>query len=177
MSKAPRPSWGACPKPQGKKWWPWYQEAPRAGKARPQSGGSQPSTALECCSHDQTQRGSHQLKLDHGWAGGWPQVKPGNCPPVAVQPPLALPTSWTATLEWEEGEKETSGLEHELNPSQKWEFCLWRQSKKKQNCSPAQLGTGHRQGARQLLGWQFVTHTFHIKDYPQRHHMYFKKKK
>lgn len=31
------------------------------------------------CSHHQTQRASHQLRLDHGWAGGWPQVKAGNC--------------------------------------------------------------------------------------------------
>lgn len=31
------------------------------------------------CSHDLTQRGSHQLRLDHVWAGGWPQAEPGNC--------------------------------------------------------------------------------------------------
>lgn len=60
------------------------------------------------------------LGLDHVWAGGWPQAEPGNWSPVGVQPPLTLPSSWAATLKWEEGEKEVSGLEHELNPSQKW---------------------------------------------------------
>lgn len=122
--------WTKCPRPPG----PAEEGAPNPkgksdgrGTKRHLVLGRQGRRALgpslaqhwSACSHDQTQGGSHQLKLDHGWAGGWPQVKPDNSPRVAVQPPLALPTSWTATLEWEEGEKETSGLEHELNPSQK----------------------------------------------------------
>lgn len=70
------------------------------------------------CSHDQTRRGSISL----GWIMFGLEAGPRLSQAIAsvgVQPPLTLPTSWAATLEWEEGEKEVSGLEHELNPSQK----------------------------------------------------------
>lgn len=69
------------------------------------------------CSHHQAQRGSQQFRLDHVWAGGWARQSP-----LWVCCLLWHCYHGSVTLGWEE--REISGLEHELKPSQKREFCF-----------------------------------------------------